>query len=118
MAGLVPAIPMREAPCSPKRDARDKPGHDVESSAQGHGCVQRRSPYVRWRFRRSALSGVAVIESPCNKVCTLDPVSGLCIGCGRSLDEIARWAQMSDAERARVMAELGARMQKRPTAVI
>src|SRR5215468_7072905 len=28
MAGLVPAIPLREARCSPKRDARDKPGHD------------------------------------------------------------------------------------------
>jgi hypothetical protein len=29
IAGLVPAIPIREAqPCLPKRDARDKPGHD------------------------------------------------------------------------------------------
>ena len=29
MAGLVPAIPLRRAPCLPKRDARDEPGHDV-----------------------------------------------------------------------------------------
>jgi predicted Fe-S protein YdhL (DUF1289 family) len=50
-----------------------------------------------------------VIESPCNRVCTLDPASGLCLGCGRSLDEIARWTQMTDAERARVVAELGRR---------
>src|SRR5947207_5915501 len=28
MAGLVPAIPIRPAPCSPKRDARHKVGHD------------------------------------------------------------------------------------------
>jgi hypothetical protein len=28
MAGLVPAIPMRDAQCPPKRDARDKRGHD------------------------------------------------------------------------------------------
>jgi hypothetical protein len=28
IAGLVPAIPLREALCSPKRDARDKRGHD------------------------------------------------------------------------------------------
>jgi len=47
-----------------------------------------------------------VIESPCNRVCTLDPTSGLCLGCGRSIDEITRWTQMTDAERARVVAEL------------
>ena len=28
MAGLVPAIPLREPPCSPNRDRRDKPGDD------------------------------------------------------------------------------------------
>ena len=28
MAGLVPAIPLRTALCSPKRDARHKAGHD------------------------------------------------------------------------------------------
>jgi predicted Fe-S protein YdhL (DUF1289 family) len=50
-----------------------------------------------------------VIESPCNRVCTLDPASGLCLGCGRSLDEIARWTQMTDAERARVVADIAGR---------
>jgi hypothetical protein len=29
MPGLVPGIPIRKAmPCLPKRDGRDKPGHD------------------------------------------------------------------------------------------
>jgi hypothetical protein len=28
MAGLVPAIPLREAPCLPQRDARVRPAHD------------------------------------------------------------------------------------------
>jgi uncharacterized protein len=51
-----------------------------------------------------------MIESPCNKICTLDARSGLCLGCGRSVDEIARWTAMSAAERARVMAELPARL--------
>jgi predicted Fe-S protein YdhL (DUF1289 family) len=59
-----------------------------------------------------------VIESPCNRVCTLDPASGLCLGCGRSLDEIARWTQMTDAERARVVAEAGRRSAaRRPLAL-
>jgi uncharacterized protein len=46
------------------------------------------------------------IVSPCINVCTMNPVTGLCAGCGRTLDEIARWAAMSDAERAALMAEL------------
>jgi predicted Fe-S protein YdhL (DUF1289 family) len=47
-----------------------------------------------------------MIESPCTKVCTLDAHSGLCLGCGRTIDEIAHWSAMSEAERARIMAEL------------
>jgi predicted Fe-S protein YdhL (DUF1289 family) len=57
-----------------------------------------------------------VIESPCNRLCTLDPVSGLCLGCGRSLDEIMRWTQMSDGERTRIMAELDRRRRERQPA--
>ena len=53
-----------------------------------------------------------VIESPCTRVCTLDPVSGLCLGCGRSLAEIARWPQMSDAERKRLLAVLDERARR------
>jgi predicted Fe-S protein YdhL (DUF1289 family) len=51
-----------------------------------------------------------MIESPCTKVCTLDARSGLCLGCGRTIDEIARWSAMSAAERARIMAELPGRL--------
>jgi hypothetical protein len=51
-----------------------------------------------------------MIESPCIKICTLDVRSGLCLGCGRTVDEITRWTALSDAERARVMAELPARL--------
>ena len=39
----------------------------------------------------------------------MDPQRRVCIGCERTLDEIARWAQMSDTERERIMAELPAR---------
>jgi uncharacterized protein len=52
------------------------------------------------------------IESPCIKVCTYEAGSGLCSGCGRTLDEIARWSQMRDEERRRIMAELPARLAK------
>jgi hypothetical protein len=38
------------------------------------------------------------------------PALGLCIGCGRSLDEIARWVDLTPAERARIMAQLPSRL--------
>ena len=41
----------------------------------------------------------------------MDPKTGLCIGCARTLEEIARWAEMTDVERERVLAELPARGQ-------
>ncbi len=51
-----------------------------------------------------------MIESPCVKICTLDAGSGLCLGCGRTIDEIAHWTAMSAAERARVTSKLPARL--------
>ena len=39
----------------------------------------------------------------------MDPARGVCIGCCRTLDEIARWGGMPEDERTRVMAELPAR---------
>jgi predicted Fe-S protein YdhL (DUF1289 family) len=53
---------------------------------------------------------MTTITTPCINVCVLDPRTGLCRGCGRSADEIAAWASMSEAERKRIMAELPNRM--------
>jgi predicted Fe-S protein YdhL (DUF1289 family) len=53
------------------------------------------------------------IETPCSKVCTIDPVSGLCIGCGRTQSEIAQWTALSAAERAAIMAKLPRRLAAR-----
>ncbi|SFL46869.1 DUF1289 domain-containing protein [Methylobacterium pseudosasicola] len=50
-------------------------------------------------------------SSPCTKVCVLDAASGLCLGCGRTRDEIATWGAMPEAERRVVMAGLGTRMR-------
>jgi uncharacterized protein len=33
----------------------------------------------------------------------MDPQRGVCLGCCRTLDEIANWGAMTDAERGRVM---------------
>ena len=49
-------------------------------------------------------------ETPCIAVCMIDPGTSLCLGCGRTLPEIARWPRMGTAERQAVMALLAARM--------
>ena len=49
------------------------------------------------------------MKSPCVKVCQMDPVRGVCIGCCRTLDEIAAWLDMTEAERERVLAALPSR---------
>jgi predicted Fe-S protein YdhL (DUF1289 family) len=45
------------------------------------------------------------VLSPCIGVCSLDP-EGFCDGCHRTAGEIARWSQMSDDERLRLMTQV------------
>lgn len=46
------------------------------------------------------------IESPCVKICVIEPKSRLCTGCLRTIDEIGSWSQMTPEIRAEIMAEL------------
>jgi len=50
--------------------------------------------------------------TPCIKVCMVDGQSGLCLGCFRTLPEIARWERFSDEERLALMAALPARRSR------
>jgi uncharacterized protein len=50
------------------------------------------------------------METPCIRICAVHPALALCVGCGRTLDEIARWVEMTADERSRVMAQLPARL--------
>ncbi len=51
------------------------------------------------------------IETPCIKVCVVDPESGFCIGCGRTRMEIGSWLGLSPEERNAIMAGLGERVE-------
>ncbi len=50
------------------------------------------------------------ISSPCVNVCAVDGASGMCVGCGRTLREIAAWSNYDEPRRLAIMAELPARM--------
>jgi uncharacterized protein len=51
-----------------------------------------------------------LVSSPCIKICVIDAGSRLCTGCGRTLDEIARWGSMDETRRLQIMATLGERL--------
>jgi predicted Fe-S protein YdhL (DUF1289 family) len=46
------------------------------------------------------------VPSPCINVCQMDPVSGLCRGCLRTIDEIVAWGRASEDEKRAVWAEI------------
>ncbi len=50
------------------------------------------------------------IETPCVKVCVVDPETQFCIGCGRTRDEIAGWIAMPPATRHHIIETLPDRM--------
>ena len=53
-------------------------------------------------------------ESPCTKVCIINAAKGYCVGCGRSLSEIAAWSSLSGQDRTRLMADLPRRLAVLP----
>lgn len=50
------------------------------------------------------------VSTPCTKVCVIDPETRICRGCRRTLDEIAAWGRMSEADRLAIMAVLDRRV--------
>jgi predicted Fe-S protein YdhL (DUF1289 family) len=60
-----------------------------------------------------ALVATAGIPSPCTSVCTIDPASGWCAGCLRTIDEIAAWGGLDDAAKRAVWKRLPARRAER-----
>ncbi len=54
----------------------------------------------------------AEVESPCIKICVIQPETRLCTGCLRSIDEIGAWSSMSPDDRRAVMEELESRRSK------
>ena len=51
----------------------------------------------------------AVVASPCISICQMHAASGWCVGCLRTLDEIAAWGGLSDAAKRLVLQGLAPR---------
>lgn len=50
-----------------------------------------------------------IVRSPCIKICQMDPETGLCEGCFRTLDEIGRWTMYTEEQRKEVRIQIEAR---------
>ncbi len=48
----------------------------------------------------------AAVPSPCISVCRMDAAGALCLGCHRTLAEIAAWSTMSDSDKRAVWKQL------------
>lgn len=56
----------------------------------------------------------ASTASPCVNVCRIDERSGFCVGCARTLNEIAAWSTASDLDRQRILERVAARCEQLP----
>jgi predicted Fe-S protein YdhL (DUF1289 family) len=49
------------------------------------------------------------VPSPCTGVCRIDSATRLCLGCKRTLEEIADWPMLGNAEKRAVLRRIDAR---------
>jgi predicted Fe-S protein YdhL (DUF1289 family) len=63
-------------------------------------------------IRMSAPPAAADLASPCVRNCCLDD-DNVCMGCGRSLEEIVSWGTASDADKRAILARSRARREAR-----
>ena len=59
--------------------------------------------------RRASGKAGGEVPSPCISVCVLHETQGICVGCFRTLDEIAQWSVLDTMARRAVLAALPVR---------
>ena len=66
---------------------------------------------------RAALARCASpdVPSPCIAVCQMDPRTGFCAGCYRTLDEITRWSGADAADKRLIWSRIEERAQHKPS---
>lgn len=52
------------------------------------------------------------VASPCVGVCRIDDSTGCCVGCSRTLEEIATWRDLDEPAKARVLVALAMRREQ------
>ncbi len=63
------------------------------------------------RVRQDARDGEVGVPSPCVSVCRMDDQRRYCLGCLRTIDEIAGWSRMDDTAKRNVWALIEQRLE-------
>ena len=50
------------------------------------------------------------VPSPCVSICVMNPVTGWCEGCFRTLSEIGEWSRIDDAGKRQIWLKIGERI--------
>lgn len=88
---------------SPHAHAPSPEGHETtpaDARLPSSPSVQAADAQAPGFAARPAFAGK--VRSPCISVCRIDPADGLCVGCQRTIDEIADWGAMTPAQRVEV----------------
>ena len=68
------------------------------------------APGTAWfEARLPEIAGASPVPSPCANICKIDPATDVCLGCRRTLAEIAAWSRLSDADKRVVWRQLPGR---------
>ena len=86
-------------------DQRPSQGGGRDFEAERQAARERR----RVERRRLLASGP---PSPCVSVCQMDPLTGYCVGCLRTIDEIRDWIISTPDERHKILARLPGRKER------
>ena len=62
-----------------------------------------------FRARLAEIDAADPVPSPCVNICKIDPYTSVCHGCRRTLDEIAAWSALADADKRWVWQQLPGR---------
>lgn len=52
------------------------------------------------------------VPSPCISICRMDASGELCLGCLRTLEEIAAWGRMGDGDKRKVWMQIAQRIDE------
>ena len=83
-----------------------RPTHGADGPPRGAGPPGEEASGAR---SGGASTHAAPVASPCTSVCTLDAARRTCVGCLRTIDEIAAWSTLDEDARRAIVASLPSR---------
>jgi predicted Fe-S protein YdhL (DUF1289 family) len=89
----------------------DSPDHDAPDGGSRDFEAERQAARERRRAERRRLLASGP-PSPCVSVCQMDPLTGYCVGCLRTIDEIRDWIISTPDERQKILDVLPGRKER------